>query len=160
MLEVHLTSRFVTVILFKKQINARDWSHLSKSVLDYVKSDFSRWTWNGDQADDMEKNSTVDIVSAGGDAIPTETSGRPLSEQVFATRISLQFNVLLKMITAKSIIYCANLNIPTNLMGTAKLPDWKTEGLSVWFYTRVVIWNRFRILFTSPLTPRTFWNIT
>lgn len=71
-----LTSRSITIALLKKHMNARYWPRLSKAVLAYVRTDFTRWTWEGDQADDVGTG-----VISGGD-INSETTGVPLSEQV------------------------------------------------------------------------------
>jgi hypothetical protein len=52
-LESHLTAECLTIILFKKQMNARYWPRLYKAggVLSYIGTDFKRWTWEGDQSD-------------------------------------------------------------------------------------------------------------
>jgi hypothetical protein len=50
-----LTAQSFVVILLKKQVNARYWPRLQKAggVLPYVGTDFKRWTWEGDQSDDI-----------------------------------------------------------------------------------------------------------
>ncbi|KIM81319.1 hypothetical protein PILCRDRAFT_39052, partial [Piloderma croceum F 1598] len=51
--ENHLTSQSLMIVLLKKQMNAQYWPCLHKGggVLPYVRTDFSGWTWEGDQTD-------------------------------------------------------------------------------------------------------------
>ncbi|KIM72166.1 hypothetical protein PILCRDRAFT_82137, partial [Piloderma croceum F 1598] len=58
--ENHLTAECLMIILVKKQMDARYWPHLYKieGVLPYVATDFKRWTWEGDQSDDIIDEST------------------------------------------------------------------------------------------------------
>lgn len=64
-------------------MNARYWPRLYKTpgLLPYVRTDFKRWTWEGDQSDDIINESTD-----GGKA--EEVNG-----QYFRQVIVLQINV-------------------------------------------------------------------
>ena len=65
-MENHLTAECVTIILLKKQMNARYWPRLYKTgeVLPYIRTDFKRWTWEGDESDDII-NECVDNGAPG-----------------------------------------------------------------------------------------------
>lgn len=111
LLEKRLTSGSITITLLKKHMNAQYWPRLSTAVLTYVKTDFNRWTWEGDQADGVEGNNPTDIIN-GGD-INFKTNCVLLLKQVFSTLASSNFNLLL---TEKS-------HIPTGLMSAARLTN-------------------------------------
>lgn len=68
MLEKCKTPQSVTIVIFKKDIIARYWPQLSKIVLAYVKTDFSRWTWEGDESDDVDEDGPTDIFSVDIDS--------------------------------------------------------------------------------------------
>ena len=53
-MEKHLTEQCLTIILFKKQLDARYWPRLQKAegLLPYIRTDFKRWTWEGDERRD------------------------------------------------------------------------------------------------------------
>ncbi|KIM86377.1 hypothetical protein PILCRDRAFT_816309, partial [Piloderma croceum F 1598] len=76
-----LTSQSVTFVIFKKDITARHWPHLSKTVLPYVKTDFTRWTWEGDESDDMEEDSSTDIIDMDTDSSSAGTKSGELLKQ-------------------------------------------------------------------------------
>ena len=65
-------------------MSARRWPRLSKTVLAYVETDFSRWTWEGDESDDVEEDNSTDINNVDLDSSSAGT------EQVFALRIGSQ----------------------------------------------------------------------
>ncbi|KIM72156.1 hypothetical protein PILCRDRAFT_82145, partial [Piloderma croceum F 1598] len=81
--ENHLTAECLLIILLKKQMNARYWPRLCKAggVLPYVRTDFKRWTWEGDQSDDIIDES-ADYCEPG-----------IISGQHFGQVITLQNNV-------------------------------------------------------------------
>ena len=64
--EKHLTEQCLTIILFKKQLGARYWPRLQKAegVLPYIRTDFKRWTWEGDERDD-NTSAKAEIHSLG-----------------------------------------------------------------------------------------------
>jgi hypothetical protein len=69
--ENHLTEECLTIILLKKQINARYWQRLyiTRGLLPYVRTDFKRWTWEGYQSDDI-------INECTDSGTPEEISGQ------------------------------------------------------------------------------------
>jgi hypothetical protein len=77
------TSQSVTIVLLKKNMNARHWLRLSKTVLAYVKTDFSRWTWEGDEGDDMDEDGSTDIVDVETDDASAGTKGGQVLKEVF-----------------------------------------------------------------------------
>jgi len=79
-----MTPQSITIVLFKKNASARHWPRLSKTVLAYVETDFSRWTWEGDESDDMEEDN-MDM-----DDSSTRINNGGLSTQVLTPRIGSQ----------------------------------------------------------------------
>ena len=64
-------------------MSARVWPRLSKTVLNYVKTDFSRWSWEGDEFDDVETDGSTDIINGDMNSLSSGTKGGGLSKQVF-----------------------------------------------------------------------------
>jgi hypothetical protein len=85
-----MTSQSVTFALFKKDMTTRRWPYLSKTSLPYVSTDFSRWTWEGDES---EEDGSTDIIDMDHDKDNTSvgTGGGHLLKQVFPLRIGLNF---------------------------------------------------------------------
>ena len=79
-----MTPQSVTIAIFKKDIAARHWPRLSKTLLPYIKTDFSRWTWEGYEFDDVEDNDSI-TVDMDNSSVGTEGGG--LLNQVFPLRI-------------------------------------------------------------------------
>ncbi|KAF8970177.1 hypothetical protein BDZ97DRAFT_129642 [Flammula alnicola] len=80
-LEKCKTPQSVTIVIFKKDITARDWPQLSKTVLAYVKTDFSRWTWEGDESDDVDEDGSTDIINVDMDSSSAGTKNGGLLKQ-------------------------------------------------------------------------------
>ncbi|KAF9062589.1 CHAT domain-containing protein [Rhodocollybia butyracea] len=53
--------------MFKKDITSRYWPELSKAALPYVETDFSRWTWEGDESDDMIETGSTETINMDAD---------------------------------------------------------------------------------------------
>ena len=86
-MEKRRTSQSITIISFKKDLTARDWPQLSKTVLAYVKTNFSQWTW---ESDEWDEDSSTDIINVDMDSSSAGTkSGEPL-KLVFPSRIELE----------------------------------------------------------------------
>ena len=79
-----MTPQSVTIAIFKKDIAARHWPRLSKTLLPYIKTDFSRWTGEGDESDDVEDNDSINVDM---DSASVGTEGGGLLKQVFPPRI-------------------------------------------------------------------------
>jgi hypothetical protein len=79
-----MTPESVTIVIFKKDITARHWPHLSKTVLPYVKTDFGRWTWEGDESDDEEEDCSTGIINMDMDSSSAGTKSGGLLRQVFS----------------------------------------------------------------------------
>jgi hypothetical protein len=79
----------MTFIIFKKDTTAWDWPQLSKTSLSYVKTDFSRWTWEGDESGDEDNNGSTDIINVDIDGSATGTKGGGILKQVFSIWIKL-----------------------------------------------------------------------
>ena len=62
----HLTEQGLTVVLLKKHMGTRYWPRLQKAgrLLPHIRTDFRRWTWEGDQTD-IIINATTDGHSPG-----------------------------------------------------------------------------------------------
>jgi len=84
-LEKCRTPQSVTIFIFKKDIAARSWPQLSKTALAYVKTDFSRWTWEGDESEEDEdaQDETINMDMGSSSA---GTEGR----EVIPVRIGLE----------------------------------------------------------------------
>ena len=123
MLEKHRTSQSVTIVIFKKDLTARDWPQLSKTVLPYVKTDFSRWTWEGDEWDEDD---STEIINVNMDSSSAGTkSGEPL-KSVFPSRIGSKYTLLIMKMTVKSkhsFIQYENASYPTSFMGATEFPN-------------------------------------
>ena len=72
-------------------MSARYWPQLSKTALPYVKTDFSRWTWEGDESDldEVDETGSTDIINADMDSSSAgPKDGEPL-KPVFTLQICL-----------------------------------------------------------------------
>jgi len=87
-LEKCTTPQSITIVLFKKNASARHWPRLSKTMLTYVETDFYRWTWEGDESDDVEE----DNMDIDGSSARINNGG--LSTQVLTLRIGPQVHNL------------------------------------------------------------------
>jgi hypothetical protein len=72
----------MTLIIFKKGTGTRGWPRLSKTSLLYVKTDFSRCTWEGDESGD--EDGLTDIINMDMDGSLTGTKGGKIIKQVFS----------------------------------------------------------------------------
>ena len=99
-------------------MNAHHWPGLSKIVVAYVKTDFSRWTWEGDQSDDMDEYGSADIMDAERDSA---FENGQLLEEVFLLRTKVYH--LANNIQAKSILNRVQRHNSYSSVGTAKLPN-------------------------------------
>ena len=59
-------------------------------MLAYVETDFNRWTREGDESDDMEEDSSTDIINVDMDGSFARINSRGLSTQVLTLRIGSQ----------------------------------------------------------------------
>ena len=82
-----MTPQSITLVIFKKDITTRHWPNLSKTALPYVKTDFSRWTWEGDESDDMEEDCSTGIIDMDIDSSSMGTNSGGLLNQVVPLRI-------------------------------------------------------------------------
>ncbi|KIM86381.1 hypothetical protein PILCRDRAFT_4881 [Piloderma croceum F 1598] len=94
-----MTPQSITIVIFKKDIAARYWPDLARTALPYAKTDFSRWTWEGDESDDMEEDCSTDIIDMDMDSSSAGTKNGGLLKQRH------------------------NASNPTSLVGAAKFPD-------------------------------------
>jgi hypothetical protein len=85
-----ITPQSVTIVIFKKDITGRHWPDLSKTALPYIKTDFGRWTSEGDESDDEEEDGSIDIINMDMDSSSAGTKGGGLLKQVFPLRISFK----------------------------------------------------------------------
>jgi hypothetical protein len=85
-----MTPQSITIVLFKKNMSARRWPRLSKTMLAYVETDFSRCTWKGDESDDVEEDGSTDIINVDMDGSSAGMISGGLPKQVFALRVSSQ----------------------------------------------------------------------
>ena len=74
----------MTLIIFKKETSGQDWPQLSKPLLSYIKTDFSRWTWEEDESSDEDEDGSTDIINVDMDGFPTGTKGGGIMKQVFS----------------------------------------------------------------------------
>jgi hypothetical protein len=81
-----MTPQSVTIVIFKKDVTARDWPDLSKTALPYVKADLSQWTREGDECDDAEADCSADIIDMDMDSSSAGTKSGVLL-QVSTLRI-------------------------------------------------------------------------
>jgi hypothetical protein len=58
-------------------------------VLPYVGTDFSRWTWEGDESGDVEEDFSTDIINTDVNNSSAGTNSEGLFKQVFALPIGL-----------------------------------------------------------------------
>ena len=84
-----MTLQSVIFVIFNKDITARYWPCLSKTVLPYVGTDFSRWTWEADESDGVEEDFSTDIINTDVNSSSAGTNSEGLLKQVFALPIGL-----------------------------------------------------------------------
>lgn len=121
-----MTPQSVTLVIFKKDIAARHWPHLSTTVLPYVKTDFSRWTWEGDESDDLEEECSTDIINVDMDSSSVGTISEGLASQVFPLRTDFTVYTFANEKKVNSMLnpdQRYNAGNPTSPVGTAKFPD-------------------------------------
>jgi hypothetical protein len=82
-----MTPQSVTLVIFKKDITARHWPDLSKTALPYVRTDFSRWTWEGDESGDIEEDCSTDIMDVDVESSSAGTKSGGLLNQVVPLQI-------------------------------------------------------------------------
>jgi hypothetical protein len=85
-----MTPQSVTIVIFKKDITGRHWPDLSETALPYVKTDFGRWTWEGDESDGAEEDGSTDIINMDMDSSSAGTKSGGLLKQVFPLRIGFK----------------------------------------------------------------------
>ena len=91
-----MTPQSITLVLFKKNMSALYWPRLSKTVLSYVQTDFSRWTWESYKSDDMEEGGSTDIANVDMDSYSAGIKSGWLLKQVFALQIGSRVQDLAK----------------------------------------------------------------
>ena len=120
-----MTPQSVSIVIFKKDITARDWPDLSKTALPYVKADLSQWTREGDESDDAEADCSADIIDMDMDSSSAGTKSGALL-QVSTLRIDFMVYAFANEIKAKSMLnftWHHNAGNSTSLVGAAKFAN-------------------------------------
>ena len=128
-----VTPQSVTLVILKKDITARGWPRLTKTVLPYVKTDFSRWTGEDEESDDMAEDGSSDTIHMGTESSSSGTKSGGFLKQVFPLQTGFRFYAFNNNNIAKSsllLIKHYNSCNPTSLVGAAEFLNWKYEGLS------------------------------
>ena len=89
-LEKCRTPESVTIVIFKKDFTAQYWPQLSKTVLPYVKPDFSRWTLEGDESDIVDEDNSIDVINMDIGSSSAETEGGNHLTSVFHWQIGFE----------------------------------------------------------------------
>jgi hypothetical protein len=77
-----------TAIRYYRHLQEIYHSALARLVqLPYVKTDFSRWTWESDVSDDAEEDCSTDIIDMNMDSSSAGTKSGVLLKQVFPLQI-------------------------------------------------------------------------
>jgi hypothetical protein len=118
-----VTPQSVTLVILKKDITARGWPRLSKTALPYVKTDFSRWTGEDDESDDMAEDGSSDTTNMGTGSSLSGIKSGGLLKQVFPLQTGFRFYAFNNNDIAKSsllLIKHPNGSNPTSLVGATK----------------------------------------